>query len=293
MKSIYLKKHTKNERYSFSFRHVVVPHMYDKYHNHDELELNCIYKGSGTRYIGTSVEDFKDNDLVLVGSALSHVWINSHEYYNENPGLEAEVINILFLNDFLGKHFIALPEMQHIENMFKRAAFGLSFYGEARKKALEMIYQLSDLNAADRLIGFIGVLNYLAQSKECRELLPVQTPVQNTNYDINKITRIYDYLIRNFTKKIYIEELAGIANMNSTAFCRYFKKVNKKTVVEFITELRINYACKLLQENKYNITQIAYECGFGNPSMFFRKFKKIMNLRPKQYQSIQFQRNNE
>lgn len=71
-----------------------------------------------------SLKNFKDIDLVLIGSALSHVWINDHEYYNENPEFEAEVIYILFINDFLGKHFTALPEMQHIECMFKRAAFG-------------------------------------------------------------------------------------------------------------------------------------------------------------------------
>lgn len=146
-----------------------------------------------------------------------------------------------------------------------------------------MIYQLSDLNASDRLTGFIGVLNYLAQSKECRELLPAPTPVVNTSHDMKKINAIYDHLIRNFTRKVYIEELATIANMNSSSFCRYFKKVNKKTVIEFIIELRINYACKLLLENKFSITQIAFECGFGNPAMFFRKFKEITGVRPSQY----------
>lgn len=285
MKSIYLKKHTQTERHSFSFRHVVVPHMYDKYHYHEELELNCIYKGSGTRYIGTSINNFTDHDLVLVGSALSHVWVNNPEYYQQESSPKAEVINILFLKDFLGESFTMLPEMQHIGRMFERASLGLVFYGQTKHTALEMIYRLSALNASDRLVGFISVLNLLAQSNECREMLPAQLPTPNNNYDIHKVNTVYDYLIQNFTKKIYIAELAEIANMNSSAFCRYFKKVNKKTVIEFITELRINYACKLLQTQNYNITQVAYECGFNNPSMFYRKFKASTGINPKAYQN--------
>jgi AraC-like DNA-binding protein len=72
--------------------------------------------------------------------------------------------------------------------------------------------------------------------------------------------------------------------MNKAAFCRYFKKITNKTYFEFLNEIRIGYACKMLIEDKnQNITDIAYSSGFNNMSNFNRQFKLIKGKSPSTY----------
>jgi len=286
MKPLYLKKHTRTDRYSFSYRHVNVPHMYDKYHFHEEIELNTIISGKGTRFIGNSIEPFDGKDLVMVGSNLPHVWVNDKIYYKGHTDLKAEVINILFLNTFLGEGFLHLPEMHPLKDLFDRSGRGLVFFGETRKRAIEQLIRLSSYNESDRLVGFIQVLNMLAQSTEYNELLTSDFSNHREPKDIKRINKVYQYIFEHFTNKIHLEDVAEIACMNPSAFCRYFKKITKKTFNEFLTEIRINYACKLLLDEEFNITQIALECGFNNPALFYKKFKSITGFTPKTYKKI-------
>ncbi|HLT94741.1 MAG TPA: AraC family transcriptional regulator, partial [Membranihabitans sp.] len=94
---------------------------------------------------------------------------------------------------------------------------------------------------------------------------------------------IYQYTLSNFKNGITIQEVARHVHISPNYFCRYFKKRTSKTYIEFVTELRVGYACKLLLENNLNINQICYESGFNNVSNFNRKFKEFTGLSPSQY----------
>jgi len=75
--------------------------------------------------------------------------------------------------------------------------------------------------------------------------------------------------------------------MTKNAFCKYFKRRTNKTYVSFLTELRIENACKLLQsKEEFSISEVAYQVGFNNISNFNRKFKAIKNITPLKYRNI-------
>ena len=95
--------------------------------------------------------------------------------------------------------------------------------------------------------------------------------------------KVYEYIFKNFNHNISLKNVAEVANMNKSAFSRLFKKVNNKPYSKYLNEIRIGYACKLLIENKYNITFICYESGFNNISNFNRQFKNITSMTPSEY----------
>ena len=97
------------------------------------------------------------------------------------------------------------------------------------------------------------------------------------------LENVYEYIIKNFKENITLTDVANVAHMNPSAFSRFFKRVNRKTFSEYLNEVRVGYSCKLLIENKNNISEICFESGFNNISNFNRQFKKTMQYSPTEY----------
>ncbi|MGN6615072.1 MAG: helix-turn-helix domain-containing protein [Candidatus Nitrosocosmicus sp.] len=102
--------------------------------------------------------------------------------------------------------------------------------------------------------------------------------------DCERINEVYQFILKNYNENPTLGEVSKIANMSMTAFCRYFKSRSNKTYTQFLNEIKIGNACKLLVDNKLSISQICFEIGFNNFTHFNKQFKKIMHLSPKQYQ---------
>ena len=101
--------------------------------------------------------------------------------------------------------------------------------------------------------------------------------------DKRQLDGVYHFVMQNFTKQIKLDEIAGIVNMTASSFSRYFKRINSKTFSQYVSEIRVGYACRLLIENKYQIARVCYESGFNNLSNFNRQFKAIMKCSPSEY----------
>ncbi|PSR54056.1 AraC family transcriptional regulator [Adhaeribacter arboris] len=283
MHPLYLKKNTKSFEQSFQMQHARVPHTYDTWHCHQELELNAIIKGTGTRFIGDHVGAFSDGDMVLVGSNLPHVWKNDKEYYQGQDTLYAELMNFFFLEDFAGKELFQLPELQPIQNLLQRASQGIRIYGKTSETIQRKMKKIFRLTAGERVITLMQILNIIAHSDEV-ELLA--SPGFINSYQANntsRINKVYDFIMNNFLEEITLEQVAEVASMNVTAFCRYFKRVTKKSFVQFLNEIRIGYACKLLLDEKLTVSQICYESGFNNLSNFNKHFKAATKHTPQHY----------
>ncbi|MCG8306301.1 MAG: AraC family transcriptional regulator [Cytophagales bacterium] len=268
---------------SLSVRKDKLPYFPKVWHYHDELEIVYILKSSGTRFIGDSIEEFNQGDLVLVGPNLPHSWQNDRIYL-ENTDLIVEAIILHFKMDFLGESFLKAPEMSHIYEMLKLSMQGLKFGNEFCGLISEKIKNLIHLNGYNQLMEFISILNLMAETKDFKILANIGFIESYSKINNHKIDKVYEFIINNISNDISLDDVADIANMNTTAFCRFFKKRNKKTFKQFLNETRIGYACKLLIDDEYNITQIAYESGYKTLSNFNKQFKSIINDTPKNYQ---------
>ncbi|HRP37610.1 MAG TPA: AraC family transcriptional regulator, partial [Candidatus Dojkabacteria bacterium] len=111
------------------------------------------------------------------------------------------------------------------------------------------------------------------------------TSFNSDEVDINRSNLVYNYTLINFDKEISLREIASVCNLTPTYFCRYFKQMTNRTYNDFLTEVRIGHACRLLLENKLTTEFIGYECGFNNASNFFRQFRKLKGVTPLAYKN--------
>ncbi len=281
MKLHLLDRSNLNNR-SFTTKLNDYPYFLKIWHYHPELELVVILKSEGSCFVGDSIEKFEVGDIILIGENLPHMWVNDEDYFQQNSNQNAKAIAIHFKKDYLGNTFFETPEMNHIWDLFNRARLGLKFLN-INTELIQDIQNMSEQNGFEKTMSFINILNQLAKHKETKSLASEGfvysfKPTKNETQD-----KVHAYIFKNFNQPITLEEVAQIAHMNTSAFSRFFKRMNRKTFSRYLSEIRIGYACKLLLEDKSTIATICYEAGFNNISNFNRQFKLIMNSTPSLY----------
>jgi transcriptional regulator GlxA family with amidase domain len=148
----------------------------------------------------------------------------------------------------------------------------------------EIMEQLLESEGTQRIILLMEALSAIARCKQLNILSSIGFKPISVEAENDRINAIYDYSLKNFKRKIQLEEIASIANISPNAFCRYFKSRTRKTYSQFLIELRVGHACKLLIENSYCVKKLCYESGFNNFSSFHKYFKMITGKSPLNYQ---------
>jgi len=267
---------------SFGVERHRFPHFLKVWHYHPELELVFLTKGSGTRFIGDSIDHFSPGDIVLIGKNLPHMWLSDKEYFEKSSGLISESIVIHFRDNFLGDSFFEVPEMASISKLLEKSKYGIRFL-DTSAELKNLIYHIPEEKGFTKTIRFLEILNLLAKHPKYA-LLGNKVYTNTKDQPDNKnFIKVYEHVFKNFNKEITLDDVAGIAHMNPSAFSRSFKRFNNKTFSRYLNEIRIGYACKLLIEEKYSITYICYESGFNYLSNFNRQFKAITGTTPSNY----------
>ena len=273
---------TDTQNKTISVHHNKYPHFLKLWHYHEQLELVLILKSKGTRFVGDNIEKFSEGEIILLGKNLPHMWLNDKSYFEKNKDLVAEAIAVHFKEDFLGADFFTSPETLHIAHLFTQAQRGIKFKSDS-PEIREEIKKLVTLDDFDRMVKVLQILHLLAKEQDYT-LLASSTFMQSFNKTENSaLDKVYSYIFNNFKNPIKLQDVADIANMNHTAFSRFFKKASRKTFSRYLNEIRVGYACKLLLEQKFTITDICYESGFNNLSNFNRQFKAITHYSPSEY----------
>ncbi|GEP98482.1 AraC family transcriptional regulator [Chitinophaga cymbidii] len=248
------------------------------YHFHPEYELTWIVKGSGKRYAGSNMADFSDGDLVLLGPHVPHCW------KLQPDAKTARSIVIQFTPDFLGNGFFDKAELAGIHQLFHRSGSGIQFIKRTRAAVQEQIKELTEeKNNFKKLIRLLEILQQLAVSKEYALLDQQRLIAELSPANQARISPIFAYLVENFRKEISLNEAAAIASMTPNAFCKYFKRITRKTFMETVIEYRINYATQQLIQSDKTISDICFDSGFGDISHFYKTFKSRMQLSPLHY----------
>ncbi len=279
-----LLKVCKEPQYSFSVRQDLVPYVNNRWHYHTEVELIHFKKGEGTQFIGDSIKQFKAGDVVLVGSNLPHYWRFDDSYFEEEAKEKADVRVAHFCENFWGSQFLQLPENVHIRGLLDKAKRGLQITGKTREKVAELLEALLQTDNNYRIILLMEALNLITECKQLETLSSIGFKYDLVENEKDRINAIYEYSIKNFKRTIQLEEIASVANISPNSFCRYFKSRTRKTYSQFLIEIRVGHACKLLIENNLSIKQLCYESGFNNFTSFHKYFKLITSKSPLTYQ---------
>jgi len=266
-----------------SVKYYEIPYFKNPLHYHKELELAYILEGYGTRYVGSSIKSFEKGDLVLLGQELTHVWISDEDFYKENTSLLTKAIVIKFNVDFAGDDFFRLQEAHQLNKLFSKALGGLKVNGKTNEDVGNIMRKMLKESPIEQILSLLQILNLISNSNEVQVLSPFDLHKSSNPKEKDRMNKIIQYTTINFTNKISLEEIAKVASLSKSAFCRYFKNTVKMSYNNFLYEIRVQYACKLLLEKEMSTIQVCYEAGFNNPSSFSQIFKRIKGITPSQY----------
>ncbi|HRN57556.1 MAG TPA: AraC family transcriptional regulator [Agriterribacter sp.] len=252
------------------------------WHYHPELELIYFTEGKTTGVIGEGFVEFNEGDLVLLGANFPHVLQEHTQFRKEHPDCEPFGLIIQFTEAFLGDGFFNIPELLPVRLLFNRAKRGIIFNKKTVAKVAPDLSAMHTMNDARKLVCLLDVLTTLSEQRSYEYLTPKDYSYEHT-FDEKRMLDINEYVYQHFKEPVSIAEIAQVANMTETSFCRYFKNRTLKTFVRFLNEVRISYASRLLNNDDYSITDACFESGFNSLSYFNRQFKAIMRMSPLQY----------
>ncbi|MDW7695981.1 AraC family transcriptional regulator [Flammeovirgaceae bacterium SG7u.111] len=261
------------------------PYLYDMLHKHPEVQLTLVVEGTGSLFLGDYVGDFKPGDVFIVGSNIPHVFKSDKEHYDD-LGLIAHCISVFFDENAFGGTPGRLPETKEIYDLILKSKQGIKVTGQTAEEIGSTILAIPELEGIDRVIQLLQLFATLVNSEEY-QLLSLEVH----DYDVkdtegNRLNKVLQFTLNEYNRHITIEEVANIAHLTPSAFCRFFKQRTRKTYLNFLMELRISQACKLLFNKNHTITQICYMTGFNNVSNFNRKFKKLKGCSPSEYLKV-------
>ncbi len=268
---------------SFSIRHDYLPYFYNQYHYHPEIELLFIQEGTGTQFVGDSIQRFEGGDLLLIGSDCPHYLRSDNKYFSGDPNLWVSALVIHFNPSIFSKDFLTLLENRPIEQLLEKSKKGLRIMGNIKTMVTESMKKMMVTDKGNMILALYTLLDLLATSNEYELLGTRIMEGDHNDKETERINAIYNFSARHFKRKITIDEIAGVAHLSPNSFCRYFKNKTKKNFSHFLNEIRVEYACKKIRENQLQVTQVCYEAGFNNFVNFNNAFKKITGKTPTQY----------
>ena len=251
---------------------------YYPWHYHAELELTFILSGQGVRYVGNSIENFYDQELVLLGSNLPHTWNTTTD--QEQP---VTAIVIYLKEEFFDKSWMQSIEFEGIRNLAALMNKGIKVDNKVASELKQKFYDLLNASPFEKLMILLQVLEYLSHNQEYRFLCEQEFTCDFDDTDKTRINTVYNYIQTHYQEQVSLADIASRLNMSEEYFSRYFSKTMKKPFFEFLNEYKISRACKLLIETDKQISEICYASGFESIPFFYRQFKKFKDCQPKTY----------
>lgn len=229
------------------------------------------------------MQNFREGDMVLTGPDLPHLWKSDRAYHIPENRTETHGIVIYFPDNFLNESVFQLEEFEAICNMLKKSVRGIEINGVTNILIRQMMLELLDMRGIKSLIQLLKILQTIADSTDCRLIADAAYINTNKESEKDRMGQVYEYVMHNFQGKVSLEEAAQLSNLSVSAFSRFFKSRVNKSFSDFLTEVRISHACKLLHESDLNISEISYECGFFTLSNFNKLFKDRIKKTPVEY----------
>ena len=256
----------------------------DPLHQHAEFELNFIEHGKGVRRIvGDSVEEIGDYELVLLGGEeLEHVWEQGR-----CKSKDIREITIQFSEDIFGEGLLSKNQFASIKRMLERAGHGLSF----SLNSIMKVYSTLDTIAGEpeRFVQFLKtlyILYELSMAEDARVLASGSFSHLDKPTESGRIQKVKQYVIDHYPESLKLSDLAELVGMSPVSFSRFFHQRTGRTMSEYIVDIRLGFAARMLVDSPKNISEICYECGFNNLSNFNRIFKARRKCTPREFRAM-------
>ncbi len=253
-------------------------------HCHDIFELNFVENAAGCRRtVGDSSEVIGPVDLVLITSAdLEHVW-EQHECRSE----DIHEITVQFYINFTDEDSIYHTKpFNSIYKMFVRAQKGLAFPMQAVMQVYSKLTHLSEQKEGFYAVcDLMTILYELSKADGTRELSSSAFAKVNVESDSRRVLKVKNYIELHYREELRLSQLSSLAGMTDSAFSRFFKQRTGKTLNEYVVDIRLGHATRLLVDTTHAVSEICYETGFNTICNFNRLFKKRKGCSPTEFRN--------
>ena len=223
-------------------------------------------------------------EVLAVGPNLPHrITINLDKPVKDSDTANKMVSLIYFERNAIMETLLNLHEMQTVKAFLQKSFSLLKFPASHTSSISSFFNKTYKSTGVDRIILLMNLL------KELTTIDSFQSVLKETDYSFkthSSIQKVLAYISSNFDKAISLDDVAAMTNLNRYAFCRYFKQTTNKSFINYLTEVRIKMACRLLHSSQYNISQVCFTTGFNTLSHFNKQFKRIMNCTPTRYREL-------
>ncbi|MDR2271074.1 MAG: AraC family transcriptional regulator [Sphingobacterium sp.] len=274
---------------TFTLAIAEVYHALNNFHNHQEFELIYVRSGQGIFSIGQSSKRISSGAIILIGANTPHMFkFESNRYYDYTmkhgrTPVPLKLLTLHFDPNKLGKEFLNLPENDLLSQLLAASKVGLELEGQTKKRAIRKLQRLENCESHEQLPFLLLLINEIATSQDIPKNQVYEQIKPFKKIDETRLSRVYLYTMDNFYKDIKLRDIAGIVYMVPNAFCHYFKSRTGRSYFDFLLEVRIEHACKLLREENESVSAICISSGFNNLSNFNRYFKQQMGKSPIAY----------
>jgi AraC-like DNA-binding protein len=273
MKTLIQKIHLE-EHQSFACRTYRTPDFETNWHRHEEFELILITEGHGTAMIGDFIGEYQPGDLYFIAGNLPHWFKKQHHK------ITGSAVVVHFKQEIFGREFLQLPELKSVYQLLQKND-GIQIQPKLKKEIASFINDLQEMKGFQRMNTLLQCLQKISTTPHYTML--TQNFASHNNHINPAIEKIIDFSFKRYLTPVTLQQVADVADMSIPTFCRFFKKNIKKTYFDFIQDLRISHACKLLTNSNKPVMEICYESGYNSWAHFSKQFKQVKQLTPSQY----------
>ncbi|MCR5243567.1 MAG: AraC family transcriptional regulator [Bacteroidales bacterium] len=253
-------------------------------HRHKEYELNFVEHGRGVRrVVGDSVEEIGEYELTLIaGGDLEHAWEQG-----SCTSEDVREITIQFAPEIFSESILVRNQFSSILHMFELARNGLTFSMSTIMKVYSVLDALPhETDKFDQFQHFLRLLYDLSLAPDSRVLASSAFARSVSDTESRRVLKVKQYVGAHYSEQISLESLSSLVGMSQSAFSRFFKARTGKTVIDYIIDIRLGNAARLLVDTTQNISEICYSCGFNNLSNFNRLFKSKRGYTPREFRTL-------
>ncbi len=264
---------------------VELPYHYPYLHRHTEMQITWIQQGEGTLIVGNNMHDYAPGDIFLLGANLPHVFKSNPEYFSSESGRSIKAFTLFFNPDGVLSALFNLPELKSFRIFLQQHQQGFKIPADNFGSISAAMNAVKGSSGPEQLIQFFNLMkSFISIDAKLDPLSSYGDLPAITENEGIRIGNIYNFIMQNYSEAITLEDVAKAAYMTPESFCRYFKKHTGHTFISFLSEIRINEACKKLTAHKFeSISTVAYKCGFKSITNFNRVFKCVIGTSPREY----------
>ena len=97
------------------------------------------------------------------------------------------------------------------------------------------------------------------------------------------VAQSINFMLENLGRKLKLEELASVVKLSASHYSKLFVTRTGHSPIDYFIQLKIQRACRLLDNTTWSIAEIAWEIGFEDQFYFSRQFRKVMDMSPREY----------